>query len=114
VLNPNSGNPPQPLFANQFDEMYAEFSPDGRWIAYASNESGRRQTLKQNGSAIIANFALDGPTRCSGLPVVRYAPETLARELGDGFTLVDSAHHVHVTPWGTEQPFQYSRLVRVH
>ena len=73
-----------------------------------------RQTLKQSGSAIIATFALDGPTRCSGLPVVRYAPETLARELGDGFTLVDSAHHVHVTPRGTEQPFQYSRLVRVH
>lgn len=73
-----------------------------------------RQTLKRNGSAIIATFALDGPTQCSGLPVVRYTPEMLARELGDGFALVDSVRHVHVTPWGTEQAFQYSRLVRGH
>jgi len=73
-----------------------------------------RRTLKRNVSAIIATFALDGPTECSGIPVVRYAPEILASELGDGFTLVDSARHVHVTPWGTEQPFQYSHLLRVH
>jgi Tol biopolymer transport system component len=40
LLTPTDGGPPQPLFATRFDEMYAEFSPDGRWIAYASNESG--------------------------------------------------------------------------
>jgi SAM-dependent methyltransferase len=72
-----------------------------------------RETLKPMGSAIIATFAPDGPERCSGLPVVRYSPETLSAELGEGFTLVEAARHVHVTPWGTEQPFQYSRFVRV-
>jgi len=32
---------PYPFLANSWDETHAAFSPDGRWIAYASNESGR-------------------------------------------------------------------------
>ncbi|MBP1598508.1 MAG: serine/threonine protein kinase [Acidobacteria bacterium] len=32
-----------PLLNSRFNEMYPEFSPDGRWIAYASNESGRTE-----------------------------------------------------------------------
>ena len=70
------------------------------------------EMLKQGGSAIIATFALDGPQKCSGLPVVRYSPETLSSELGDGFVLVDSRRHTHTTPWGTTQAFQYSLLRR--
>jgi SAM-dependent methyltransferase len=73
-----------------------------------------RAVLKVRGSAVIATFALDGPDRCSGLPVARYSPESLARRLGTGFTLVDSRWHTHLTPWGTAQSFQYSRFIRVH
>lgn len=69
-------------------------------------------TLKPGGAAIIATFALDGPMTCSGLPVVRYTPETLAAELGESFALVDARSHQHVTPWGTTQSFQYSRFYR--
>lgn len=32
---------PFAFIATQFDENYARFSPDGRWLAYTSNESGR-------------------------------------------------------------------------
>ena len=71
-----------------------------------------RHTLKPGGSAIIATFALDGPATCSGLPVARYAPETLASELGKEFSLVESRPHQHVTPWGAVQSFQYSRFSR--
>jgi hypothetical protein len=70
------------------------------------------EMLKHGGSAIIATFALDGPEKCSGLPVIRYSPETLTSELGEGFVLVDSRGHSHTTPWGTRQAFQYSRFVR--
>ncbi len=72
-----------------------------------------RQTLKVNGSAIIATFALDGPEKCSGLPVARYSPQTLAAELGDELKLIESVSHIHQTPWGAPQAFQYSRFVRV-
>lgn len=66
------------------------------------------RTLKVGGTAIIATFALDGPERCSGLPVVRYSPDTLADELGSAFTLVHSEAHSHRTPSGALQAFQYS------
>jgi SAM-dependent methyltransferase len=71
-----------------------------------------RTMLRRGGSAIIATFALDGPEKCSGLPVVRYSPETLAAELGDEFALAYTRAHAHRTPWGATQAFQYSRLVR--
>lgn len=69
-------------------------------------------TLKPGGSAIIATFALDGPEKCSGLPVQRYSPERLAEELGSAFELREARPHVHTTPWGSTQSFQYSRLLR--
>jgi hypothetical protein len=72
-----------------------------------------RQTLKPGGSAVIATFALDGPARCSGLPVVRYSPESLAAELGAAFRLEESTAHMHVTPAGVPQSIQCSRFTRV-
>lgn len=71
------------------------------------------RTLKPGGTAIIATFAPDGPEACSGLPVQRYSPRMLAAELGERFALVESAPHVHTTPWGSTQSFQYSRLERL-
>lgn len=73
-----------------------------------------RATLKLHGQVIIATFAPDGPPSCSGLPVVRYAPDALAAELGADFSLVETRSHRHVTPLGVEQSFQYSRLLRIH
>jgi SAM-dependent methyltransferase len=66
------------------------------------------RALKAGGYAIIATFALDGPERCSGLPVVRYDPASLGKTLGRAFELVDTRRHTHATPWGTEQLFQFS------
>ena len=71
------------------------------------------ETLKVGGTAIVGTFALDGPDRCSGLPVARYSPDTLAAELGGNFDLLDATLHVHTTPWGSLRSFQYSRLRRV-
>jgi SAM-dependent methyltransferase len=68
--------------------------------------------LPRGGQAIIGTFASDGPERCSGLPVARYEPETLAAELGPGFRLVESTHEDHRTPTGKVQRFQFSRFVR--
>ena len=69
-------------------------------------------TLKPGGSAIIATFAPDGPATCSGLPVVRYSPESLAIELGSDFALQEAARDLHITPRGTTQSFQFSRFRR--
>lgn len=70
------------------------------------------QTLKPGGAAIIATFALDGPERCSGLPVTRHSAQTLGDELGTDFTLVEALRHEHRTPGGSAQPFLYARFRR--
>ena len=68
--------------------------------------------LRPGGIAIIATFADDGPEMCSGLPVVRYAPEALAQELDrllpGRFETLDARRHMHITPKGNRQSFQYS------
>ena len=61
----------------------------------------------------MATFALDGPERCSGLPVVRYDPASVGRTLGPTFELVHARRHVHSTPWGAEQSFQFSVFRRL-
>jgi 2-polyprenyl-3-methyl-5-hydroxy-6-metoxy-1,4-benzoquinol methylase len=69
--------------------------------------------LKPGGHAVIATFAPDGPERCSGLPVMRYDPAGLAEVLGLSFRLLDQRRHLHTTPWGSTQAFQFSLLKRV-
>jgi 2-polyprenyl-3-methyl-5-hydroxy-6-metoxy-1,4-benzoquinol methylase len=67
-----------------------------------------REALRPGGHAIIATFALDGPDRCSGLPVVRYDAASLGEALGNAFSLVETRRHDHRTPMGSMQRFQFS------
>lgn len=71
-----------------------------------------RAGVKTGGHAIIATFALDGPEKCSGLPVQRYDPEGLSKTIGPAFELIDQRAHRHTTPWGAVQSFQFSVLRR--
>lgn len=62
----------------------------------------------------VSGAALQRARTRLGLPVMRYSPETLSEELGDGFRLVGAEAYEHHTPWGSMRSFQDSRLVRVH
>ncbi len=64
------------------------------------------------GVAIIGTFAPDGPERCSGLPVRRWSPEGLAEFLSPSFRLLHHRRHLHHTPKGVAQQFQFSVLHR--
>ena len=68
--------------------------------------------LAEGGLLVMATFALDGPEKCSGLPVRRYSPETLAGELGERFELVEAWREEHVTPWGSTQSFNWCAFRR--
>lgn len=72
-----------------------------------------RRTVPKGGHAIIASFALDGPSQCSGLDIERYDQARLMAALGAGFQLCDSAAESHTTPAGKTQQFQYFRLLRI-
>lgn len=64
-------------------------------------------SVKPGGLVIVASFAEDGPTQCSGLPVVRYSPEGLHGEFGDAFLLLGHEAEAHRTPSGAMQSFVY-------
>jgi ubiquinone/menaquinone biosynthesis C-methylase UbiE len=70
------------------------------------------RALEPGAHAIIGTFAPDGPERCSGLPVIRYDAEALAHAAGPSFRLAGTREHIHVTPSGVVQPFQFSVLRR--
>jgi ubiquinone/menaquinone biosynthesis C-methylase UbiE len=65
------------------------------------------KAVRVGGHVIVATFAEDGPDQCSGLPVMRYEPETLHVEFGDAFQLVEHEKEAHLTPSGTVQQFVY-------
>lgn len=65
------------------------------------------QAIRPGGHVIVATFAEDGPERCSGLPVSRYAPSDLHAEFGAPFELVRHERETHMTPFGTAQKFVY-------
>ena len=63
--------------------------------------------VKLDGHVIIGTFGPEGPTKCSGLDVVRYDAESLHDEFGGHFRLLESTKQLHSTPFGTVQQFLY-------
>ncbi|WP_374466234.1 trans-aconitate 2-methyltransferase [Ferrovibrio sp.] len=79
----------------------------------AAYKAALRSAIAPGGHVVIGSFALDGPERCSGLPVQRYSPETLSAELGPDYVLEQALQEDHHTPAGRVQHFQFSRFRRV-
>jgi SAM-dependent methyltransferase len=65
------------------------------------------RSVKPGGHVIVSTFGPEGPTKCSGLEVMHYDAESLHREFGTRFRLVESSKELHHTPFGTTQQFLY-------
>ena len=63
--------------------------------------------VKPGGHVIVATFGPEGPTKCSGLNVIRYSPDSLHDEFGTSFQLVKHLTELHRTPAGSVQQFTY-------
>lgn len=81
---------------------------------FLTRPSDRRRYVAQVGRAVlpgghvlVATFAPDGPSRCSGLNVARYSAEGLHAEFGAGFRLISSHREEHHTPSDRTQAFTY-------
>jgi len=64
-------------------------------------------TVKPGGHVIIGAFGPEGPSKCSGLDVMRYDVDSLHAEFGGRFRLMESSKELHQTPFGTTQQFLY-------
>jgi Tol biopolymer transport system component len=73
VLPLQGDRKPALLLATDFNEHNASFSPDTRWIAYASNESGRYEVY-------VRPFTVSGP---SGAPSLGEGKWQVSRGGGD-------------------------------
>lgn len=72
--------------------------------AYVRNVA---KTVNPGGHVIVSTFGPEGPTKCSGLEVMRYDAESLHDEFGTRFRLIESLKELHRTPFGTTQQFLY-------
>jgi 2-polyprenyl-3-methyl-5-hydroxy-6-metoxy-1,4-benzoquinol methylase len=73
-------------------------------LAYVRNVA---MAVKPGGHVIVGTFGPEGPTKCSGLDVIRYDSPTLHAQFGPRFHLVESSKELHQTPFGTTQQFLY-------
>jgi len=73
-------------------------------IAYVRNVA---KTVKPGGHVIVSTFGPEGPTKCSGLEVMRYDAESLHSQFGVRFRLIESSKELHHTPLGSTQQFLY-------
>ena len=64
-------------------------------------------SVKEGGHVFISTFGPKGPTKCSGLDVLRYNTDSLLDEFGPRFRLLQSTEEMHQTPFGTIQQFLY-------
>lgn len=71
------------------------------------------RALRPGAFVILATFGMNGPERCSGLPVVRYSAAGLAETLGRDYELVADESEAHTTPGGSTQAFTYTLFQRV-
>lgn len=73
-------------------------------IAYVHNVA---KSVKRGGHVIVSTFGPEGPTKCSGLDVMRYDADSLHDQFGPKFRLVESSKELHQTPLGGTQQFLY-------
>jgi SAM-dependent methyltransferase len=83
-----------------------EPSQRARYISLA--EAG----VRPGGTLIVATFAEDGPSQCSGLDITRYSADDLSATFASGFRPVSSEREAHHTPAGGVQPFTWAMLRR--
>ena len=72
------------------------------------------RSVSAGGYLVMAEFAPDGPTSCSGLDVARHSRASLESIFAGGFDLVESFEQDHITPMGTIQRFLHAVMIRSH
>lgn len=105
-----TGYKPQRQFALWHDRAVFHFLTDP--VDRKAYVNALKRALMPESHLIIASFAIGGPEKCSGLPIVQYDADKLLGELGPEFQLMEQRTETHVTPAQRTQKFAYFRLIR--
>ena len=69
-------------------------------------------SLLENGRLILGTFAENGPNRCCSLDVTRYSFENFENLLSDKFSILRKENTIHITPFNTEQSFNFIEAIK--
>jgi serine/threonine protein kinase len=126
---PQDNKVPRVFLATAANEMWGQFSPDGRWIAYQSNETGRFEIYVRpfpgpgaaipisTAGGVYARWARNGnelyylaPDATMMAVPIRHTPKTLVaaspvalfktRRVGGGVNVIGFGHQYDVAPDG--------------
>jgi 2-polyprenyl-3-methyl-5-hydroxy-6-metoxy-1,4-benzoquinol methylase len=71
-----------------------------------------KTNIKPNGILVIGTFSEQGPTKCSGIAIKQYTPQTLTSLFSNYFTPIDSKLIDHQTPFNTTQNFVFCSFTK--
>jgi hypothetical protein len=96
---PHNNPKPVPFVRTAFDEIEGRFSPDGRWVAYVSNQSGLHEVH-------VRGFATDfssGSASTGGTTLVSRGGGNAPRWRGDGrelfYLALPRTYSASCEPW---------------
>ncbi len=94
LLPVNGGGKPTPIARSKFVEGSPKFSPDGKWLAYCTNESGRPEVFVQPvpGPGPKIQVSVDGGTD----PLWRRGGRELYYRNGDKMMIVQVRNSTHL------------------
>ena len=69
-----------------------------------------KEIVNQWGSkyVVLGTFSIDGPLKCSGLPITQYSCESITKKFQKNFDLLECKYSRHKTPFDTQQHFVFS------
>ena len=69
-----------------------------------------KEIVSQWGSKymVLGTFSIDGPLKCSGLPITQYSCESITKKFQKNFDLLECKYSTHQTPFDTQQHFVFS------
>ena len=72
-----------------------------------------KSKIAHNGYALLAEYSLDGASKCAGLDVHRYSKQMLADKFGDKFKIIESFDYTYTMPSGNLRPYIYTLFRRI-
>jgi uncharacterized UPF0146 family protein len=94
---------PKRAYALWHDRAVFHFLTEQKDIQYYVNTV--RESVNEH--LLLSTFSLDGPQKCSGLPITQYSVQSLTDIVSSSFDLVKFEEEVHTTPFKTTQAFLY-------
>ncbi|MGF1532617.1 MAG: class I SAM-dependent methyltransferase [Bernardetiaceae bacterium] len=70
------------------------------------------RSVGAGGYLILGTFSEQGPTKCSGITIQQYSPETMQAQFGADFMPLQFLQTDHPTPFGTHQNFVFGAFER--